>query len=164
MVDVPVPDTIPFDTCVPAGRITHCFSAHTPMVVPHRRECNPETTPLLDGSTALTYTEKDSDTDEEKTELEMWVGVENATSFSAIWIGVDGGECTQIRLYDPPSPTATIDDIVDWLSDKQDAIGDAISDVHWETPSAGEVALSIFVAIVMIIYAILKSPFGGIGA
>lgn len=162
MVNLPIssPDSIPFNICAPLVNKKLCFIANNLVVTPgHVRDCGwGGTSGPLDASCSLSYLEKDLVDDTITLSLDYWVGVE--TNFDAIWIGVDGGGCERIPIFNPPSPTWSIDDIVEYLSDKKDQIANAVSNIHWEAPDTGS-PLELLVLIILIIIAIIVSALGG---
>lgn len=155
-LNIPTPNTIPFSVCVPTGRSSHCVDAED-LIIGGRRSCNSGMTPRL-ASVSITYAEKEltlSGT-EVVASSSVWVGIEE--NLSAIWVGDPVGNCTRIYA-NPPSPTATIDEIINHLQSFSHRISSALDNLGG--PNTGTTGSSVYTALVIIALAILWLITGG---
>ncbi|WP_139210801.1 hypothetical protein [Natrinema salaciae] len=145
-----VPNSIPFNLCVPFGRSKWCVQADD-LAIGQPKDCNSGMTPPLASATAHIQKEVlglggwDVETD-----IQMWVGVEE--DLNGVWFGAPDGECARYQI-DPPDPTAAVDDIVDSLNQAGDDAAEWIDD-HGG-PNKGTHANDFLVLVVLLIIALI---------
>lgn len=84
------------------------------------------------------------------TSLSFWAGVEE--DLNGIWIGATGGECARFHI-DPPSPTATVDDIINDINHHREDIAEWIED-HGG-PEQGSPAGAVLATLALIIIGLI---------
>lgn len=151
MVSVPTPTALPFSICVPSTSYTHCVNAQD-LNFDRRRDCQSGKTPKL-ATASLTYAKKKYTWQglEVVASQSVWFGVE--MDLGAVWVGESTSEqCVRIPINNPPSPTATIHDIVDEISHIKN---DLLRNIHdWGGPHPNSTGGEVLGALILVAIAI----------
>lgn len=134
MVDIPTPDSFPFDVCTPSPSGELVCVKTGDIVFDDPRDCNSapggQTPPLY--SADWTYTEESIEIigdNEILVSIDFWAGVES--DLSAVWIGEETSEqCARYPISVDPV-ASTVDDVID------DINGVAVDVVEWIEENLG---------------------------